>query len=107
MVCLGVGFIGLIIVIVNDYWVYMGYCWLMGFMCSGIGLLSFVLVIELVGLMKWGLVGMLVFYFFFLGIMIFFVLVYFFIFWCYFYIIMFIFVLVYCVLVLFMVWEFF
>lgn len=51
-VCVCMVLLGLVIVFVYFYWVYVGICWLIGVICSGIGFLSFVLVIELIGFLK-------------------------------------------------------
>lgn len=66
---MGTGISGLITATAPNYWCYVAFRWVTGFMASGIGLSSFVLATEPVGPKKRGPVGMSAFYFFSLGIM--------------------------------------
>lgn len=105
LACLGAGLTGLITATANNYWLYVGYRWLTGFTCSGIGLSSFVLATEPVGPAKRGPVGMSAFYFFSMGIMMLPALAYFSVSWRHLYTITSLPALVYCTFILPTVWE--
>lgn len=105
LACACTGLTGLITASATKYWVYVGYRWLTGVSCAGIGLSSFVLATEPVGPSKRGQVGMSAFYFFSLGIMSLPALAIFSTSWRHLYIITSIPALIYCALILPTVYE--